>query len=751
MTRFRVEVGVRVAEAPGVVLAGVPVVLYDRDRASTDDEVGRGVTDTSGRLVVEFDEARFAELEDRSLPLGTAVPEIYAALRDAKGHVVVSTRDRAQRALGGLLLDLPVPGRVALDAGWAQRGTRAASEPVWRKLPELDRCLARTVLDMVAGLDAPRSELQQRLARRTAAIPVDTRARIAAAAKQSVSRIDAANALDGHRCKDDPSPNDVFELLKRGPLGTIMQALGERERSPAEIAADSVPRAGLPFWETVEHGKDCKDRFRQRGIEIAPVDKQLVPPQIALAKVYDDAVGQTVRNGEVRNRLVTHKIVDPELGWKLKPVSLAHDVNDPECFVHKTEPGTERQVFFVDMVPGQWLTLYGAGFVADRCRVRIRRHDWREEPDAEGRLVPADISTIVPGWDEAANPHATPAVFGGEVHPTGTTPTTYADDWLTFQWTDLLAQPGLYAVELEFENRTDPQIPTTVTETAKCGFARSFGPVRSAPLYVAVLNAPLARKVRPRITQVRCRDKTDPFGLLPYVDDVEVRGGATISQLLVGEEPQASHEAGSGGHLFWRDGDRWDLDLPLLEAEERLRFDHVLIEHAVALEVFGAFDRFLLQAVLSIVWIAVLILVAALAAALALAVVGVAAYLSAGIGAALVKPAFALVAVFWTFLFTVAGPAGLAAIGAFVANLNIDATVVSQASSAITGIELACRLSPVRFWRATWFGERPARIEGSPPADVTATFAGSHVTEEFDCRRGDTRYLIRIDSDARVG
>ncbi len=100
-------------QEPKKVLPNVTVALYDRDWKSSDDFLGKAVTDAKGEIYFEFDEKAYKDAEDGPDWRIESLPDLYVNLHDAQDNVVYSTRDVTERDKFPKLLVVPVPRAIA--------------------------------------------------------------------------------------------------------------------------------------------------------------------------------------------------------------------------------------------------------------------------------------------------------------------------------------------------------------------------------------------------------------------------------------------------------------------------------------------------------------------------------------------------------------------------------------------------------------------------------------------------------------
>lgn len=113
---FSTTVRVFLRQQPPVALPNVPICLFDRDETNPDDPLGMAVTDSDGQATIYYSLSQCADDED--IP-GTidALPELYVAVYDAQGNIVLSTRANAKLNLHLPLIEVSIAPELAIARG----------------------------------------------------------------------------------------------------------------------------------------------------------------------------------------------------------------------------------------------------------------------------------------------------------------------------------------------------------------------------------------------------------------------------------------------------------------------------------------------------------------------------------------------------------------------------------------------------------------------------------------------------------
>lgn len=649
------------------------------------------------------------------------------------GAVMAASAARVER--GGLAAQIPVPFAVAIAHGLVKRKHRpsvAEKEAAWiarwretaAKHPDRpvldDLCLGRVVLDLVASASNPQNDLQARVAESMAArLKPDVLAGVVDAAARGRNLVDSSRLLSDP-CGSDASPEDLAGLvLRSGPVGEVVTALKSRAAPPEETVGPV--RKGTPFFSgSVELSKDCAERLANGQLDpgvanrledlLADPRPVLAPPSVNLIRVYDDAHGQYVRDGDLHaKRLDVTDLVAEDL-WTTVALDLDVPLDSDECLVLEGDPDEPaRQRMLVDVRPGQKVLLLGSGFVSEDVHLTLRHRRWEPATD-EGRLVPRPPDLAVALAEPKIEVHGS-----GADAPPGVAPEAFYDDQIDLTWPEEATEPGLYELTLTVTNAGD-HVTGWTQDPSSCAVTLEQEDTSTTILF-AVLPPVEAQRITARASRVRCVDETDPEPW-PFFDDIQYTAQAAILRMVLdGADPDAStveevlSTVVDGNHHFASDSDEWSPDFQLIpEAGPTgrvLGLDEFASFTLSVDEVEGEMDRAVLRGLLIAVLIAVLVLVVVLlivVAVIAVVVIGVATTGTAAAAAA--AGAVAIVGTITTALFTVVLGAGLTAIEAIISAVPWGANVM-RVSPAVSGTELAHRLSPVRFHRVLWLADRP--------------------------------------------
>jgi hypothetical protein len=731
---YMTEVVVVLATDPPQPLANVEVALFDQDRFTKDDALGRATTGAAGRAAFSFDASAFRDLDD---PLRTSLPDLYAVVYGADGQVAASTRSTPSRD------SVPSEVRVSVDMAAARKHRllprkprRADSErrQDWvdrlkarSRKPggEVDLCIARVVLDMIAGAANPTNDLQKKLA---SAVPKKDLVAVGGFAREALARFDAAGLSVAPTCSSGSDPRQLWEKLSGpgAPLAALARGLA-MPPTPDPSTDPGPPTAGLPFKRLVPLDKDCADEYkRNHGGQAPTPNAKLEPPQIHRVRIFHILLHHQVERDLVvaDKRLSVRRFDGTGTDhWGSREIDLDVALTSEECLVARAD-ASGRQIAVVDVTAGQCVELAGSGFIAAKAQLVVRRYLW-DSSTSDGRLHPEEFEYPIAGWGAGMAVD----VQGAAIHPAGATPATFSNDLIQFNWPATLGEAGLYEFRLSFENETG--IPTRVLQRTgppgDCEFDEDHGPIESGPIWFAVLPKLDDRKVSPRITEVRCLDESDPerFGPINYFDDIFVQTQAKVTSFSVpglnsGSETFADDASSGHEQWFWSDGTLWNVDIPLLRPTNDpilLSFDRSIIHTIFVHEIFGETDKALLKAVLAIALVALLILLTALVLiitldvlavliAITIATEGLASPITVVAARATFEVCSAIVTAIWTVLL----PSGLLAIHGFVDGLEIAPDEMLSVAPMFVGNEVAHSLSPYRFHRRLWGRSRPTTI-----------------------------------------
>ena len=648
--------------------------------------------------------------------------------------------------------------RDALCESWAKRRDRERHDDV------LGQCLAREILELGSRLDQPGTPLEERL-RKAADKSLDQ-----TTLAQVGELFAKANDTFEHCWPDDCPPGggtldgwiDRLFLDVGAPGSSLVKALKTSVVDPRALLGD--PRAGHGIGLPVDIGKTCLDKLEtgelpQETAEtlagvVAGELTELAPPSVNLVEVWardpwadaDTARGSVVRVGEVpEERLTFSERLLLENG--AVTVDTGVELDSPDCLILEAdEQGLQR--FFVDVKPRQVVTLKGSGFVSGKARasVRFRRY-------AEG--VESELMSFLNDWETQPGFELVELdVHGSQLSPAiGSDPETTSGDRIVFEWPEAAATPGLYQIELEFDNESEHHLEIDVDPDSCEATIVKDGTVSAAPLHFVVPPDLEEHAVRLRATVVDCLDETDPEALIiNLADDTNyqvsgMRGGTRL------ENPDATdpmdmfsfEEIGESvmreaSRRFWSAPDSWLANLQTFpeSALQILPFEEMVSMNMALFEIDSELDQALIRAALVLLLITIVLLTFFVMAALIVTLIatGVITVASFGSGAALTIIVAAVTAAMTGVFFS----AIMAVIAAIVAAVP-GAEVIAAGATSYSGLELAHRLSPLRLHRVVWAAERPAVEDASVNARrISSSLEDGDYTEVFRADNLGGRY-----------
>lgn len=706
-------------------LPGVRVSFYDRDKFTSDDLLGTGRTNDEGVAKVIFTMHDYLDEVIPGKPV-EKLPDVYVVVHGANNQVVATTKSKPLRSV-----DTKIEITVTLDKA-IQHGLILLPKPQSDDKPPTELpnpCLTRVLIDMVAGALNPQNELQKKLALN---VPRQHLERVSPIANAALDKMDRAN-LSGRRpeCHSGRDPKDLWNILcqTNTPLSNIAKGLGTRDPSPKDDLPPSS--AGLPFLKELVWDKNCLIKYMQAHNGNTPEPTMYVAaPQVNRIRCYDNTSGKFIRSGIQDTKKLTIYNLDSSSssGWGEKTINMDVSLDSSDCLIKKAD-ATGRQIMAVDVLPFQTVVFYGSGFIADKARIIVKRYPWKPNSNS-GMLEPEEMDLPIIG----NNQDERVAVYGAAQHPINSNPNTFTGDYVVFDWPERFAEEGLYEVQLEFENQTNPPYPSHARQipSQNCRIETDYKAVTTESVWFSVIPALEPRMASPRVKHVRCDDHTDPekFGPVPILDDMFLQTSAhvrIIPVLTTEGQRIAENVPGAVQHGFIKDGNSWNLDLHLLSSSNdpiRLDFDRILAPHLTLSEIYGDTDKTALTIILSVMYVALLILLTVLLAAAitacvaaAMAILVAAGAVSGGTATAIGASVLIALLEFFTpvvvAVWAVILPAGLAAIKFLVNRLPIGPKLIVSAGPIIQGIELARLLSPYRIHQQLLTVQRPQRLDST--------------------------------------
>lgn len=525
-------------------------------------------------------------------------------------------------------------------------------------------------------------------------------------------------------------------LGKKGPLSRIIEAL---KRPLPEIIEK---RPGWPFFYNSKLGcgprapedtrrrppgtpigGSCTERFFDRGLKVYEDGNLgvLIPPRVNLIDVWlpnreDNTRGANIRLGNLNTRKLDVTIPDGDGNEQQatidQDIDIDSDVINHESLIklRETDNRESKQIFVMDVEPGERLVFWGSGFISDQVKLTVKHV--KCDIDERGRLVPRFDNSqnpeqsyqYVPDFDESLWP------VQGSIHepnPDIDNSRMWINDFFIVDWPESASGEGLYKVTLNFKN--DKRYYTKIN-SVNCSNCNIDGDkpdyVTSQPLYFVILPPVHLRKVRLSRQNIDCRDLTNT----PPPEECAIRSSANISRFNIlpdAPEPLSREDVllsdNVSDHVFsWSDlplEDMHNVDSTVYVIPKNGNFQPLDIGYFLGGfncvdRVIGKVDRAVWGAVLTIAFVAVLVLVSA-----AVIAVGIILAICTNIAAqAVAMVVCAILGIIWGVVLE----GGVAAITAIMAALPGEIGQVAFGSLLFTGGEIAHRMSPVRFHRKLW-------------------------------------------------
>lgn len=672
-------------------------------------------------------------------------------------------------------LSLPVDFRVLREIGFYQKSKiRSPKKKMhdlcdhWKKRlhdkrdkhAASDLCLNSMMLEIMAGLDNPKTPMQKQAAKIFRQVSKDKKATKKVSELSGLARKQLKQCLgnDYIECDASLAPDKMGEkLLEENTRFKYLKNLFD-DPVPDPLANFPDVRAGTGIGEFVDFDKVCLARFENGDLDqdthdamaaFYPQARVLAQPSINFIEVWDGGFGggDIVRKSEVHDKILNMRVLKNlagDISIADRAIEMDVELDDETCLVVEADE-SGRQVLATDVTPGQRITLYGSGFVSDKARVQVDFRHWESEL-ADGRLVPD--TNVLPA-DGFYNLEA--GVFGNypEVDD-DSEPEQYNGDKVVIEWPEAASKEGIYRLRLSFANESD--YPTSFTQNPDCSIIVDRSDVHTQEIFFVVLPAVEQPAVRAMVEDVECMDLTDPESILgiPYPDELLLMGNAIMHRIEFSSTDNDFNQEISAlperiDDIMITFPSVWTPAMRLFPAE--LNFDQLAdFESVIAsfdlLEVEGEFDKFIAQLVYLAALVALVIIVAAvvtvITAAVILLLIGLG-IITVGTAEAIALPiAAAFLGAVYTFLFGAAFTAFLA----LQENLNAvvdgsDSIVKGQAQ--LDGARLKYRLSPVRFHRLMF------PLDDSED-DVSESLATLQEVFENDALGGSYEVLLNVET-----
>ncbi len=585
---------------------------------------------------------------------------------------------------------------------------------------ESDLCLQDLMLDIMGGLENPRTPMQKQAARLLRLTSEDTKPlkQVSELARKTRASLKDCLGDDYHECDGGLSIEAMGEKLLHDC--SRFSSLNSLFDDPVPDPLDDLPATspgrgiGVPInWDKVclaRYNQDLlDDGVRQAMQPFMPDGLVLAQPSINLIEIWDGSFrgGDIVRMSEVHDKLLNIRVLK-DLGGNLsledRAVDMDVTLDDVACLIVEADQ-SGRQILATDVSPGQRVILYGSGFVSEKARLQVDFRHW-ESTLSDGRLVPD--SNVLPA-DGFVNLEA--GVFGNQIPLTdGADSEHYNGDKVIFEWPETASREGIYRLRLSFVNESE--YPSKITQNDDCSIVVDHSDVKTQEIFFVVLPAVEQSPLRAKIDEVECVNLTDPESILgvPYPDDLLLLGSALKHRIIFSSDSNHFEEeiiplVPREDSILLTSPGIWTTNMRLFPEnpgfDQLAHFESVIASFDL-LEVEGDLDKFIAQLVYLAALVAMAIIVAAvitvITAAIIIALVGLG-IISLGTAEIIAMPiAAAFLAAVYGFIFGAAFTAFLALQDSL--NTVVDGSdSIVQGNVQLDGGRLNYRLSPVRFHR----------------------------------------------------
>ena len=784
---FAITVKVVIKES-NKALPGAQVYLYDNDKMGKDDLLGHAISNASGisRFVFGADHFRDRFDKDDLLRLMRGemkFPDLYTVVADADGNSVLSTHHQNINDIRRTNLQVVIPFETALQHGLIKRKPgpsinqkREHWHDTWKKIldkqppgskPPIDFCFLRLILDVMSGLDAPNENFQKQAAKiLNGRASSEQLKQLSQLGREGVAMVDRLGVASSE-CSSKMDPKELAEMLLRdgGPLEKFGQNLMSPVPPPDFGLPD--PREGEAFmvpW--TDWDKYCGEDFRvtrDHGVPWSPPhtpqglnDMQeywydqlsiMEQPSINQVEAYDPIFQDYVRLADVWNKLLTVVDYDAIEGRRDLDLNMNVPLSDSSCLYKHADPANSdpgaHQALVIDVKSGQTVVFKGSGFISMKAKIRSQFARWESTTfDADGRLVPKAFGPAPALNDKILD------VFGHLMPHDGYTSQTYTGDWVLLEWPD--TEPGLYKVTLEFANEQGLAIAAHQDHNTCELDIEGRSEVSTQTLWFAVIPEKEPQRIRIRATRLTCVDEKDPESfIINLFDDINLRASAFYSKYVWENNDIRATDStptnSSDDHEFWDDGDSWNVAMNVFPSDgtfHTLELNEVAYATFLAAEVFGDFDRALMQLV--IVTIAAIVLVILVAALAAIIVALIAAeVITVGLATVLLGTG-GVIPVVAAFLFGAFFKEIVAAVTAMMSGIT-GTDLVAIGEPVISGAEIAERLSPLRVHRLIPRATAESSTASGPlRVAAEAEFAEGEFKYEYECINTDVNSTYRI-------
>ncbi|MBK6296220.1 MAG: hypothetical protein IPF55_19880 [Rhodoferax sp.] len=185
----------------------------------------------------------------------------------------------------------------------------------------IDLCVARVVLDMIAGAAQPSNPLQKSLA---AHLPKADLVAAGGVAKRALAALDASGLGIASPCHSGSDPKDLWRFFSGpgGPLAPIAQALAlRRSVSQGEPACCRLGRPAISI--DAEWSKECLGLYRDAHHGQSPVPLKVVDSsRINRIRAYDNLAWHFIRDEQLQDPEVQVLDGSTDSGWNRETIAM---------------------------------------------------------------------------------------------------------------------------------------------------------------------------------------------------------------------------------------------------------------------------------------------------------------------------------------------------------------------------------------------------------------------------------------------
>ena len=195
-------------------------------------------------------------------------------------------------------------------------------------------------------------------------------------------------------------------------------------------------------------------------------------------------------------------MLDGDHGEKQAIIDENIGLDSPDCLVKLREATSDKQVFVMDVTPGQSVTFWGSGFIADQAQLSVKYVACDlDDQGADPRMLVPRLDPVHPESSYRYCRTLTKAIWDvrGSDHEPGADDTarSWTSDFCVVDWPVEAADEGLYKLTLKFKNEKGYYTRLRAVDCESCAIEGDKPDyVETQPLYFVVLPPVNLRAVR---------------------------------------------------------------------------------------------------------------------------------------------------------------------------------------------------------------------------------------------------------------